>query len=66
MLGLVFRNLGPVITEDKDIFQARHRSYQILYVDIDLGIQIPELILFLLSAAQLAHSIILFSLTKMF
>lgn len=47
MLGLVFRNLGPVITEDKDIFQARHRSYQILYVDIDLGIQIPELILFL-------------------
>lgn len=39
-------NLSPLATEDKVWFEGRHRSFQLIYSDLNLGISLPEVIFF--------------------
>lgn len=41
-------NLSPLATEDKVWFEGRHRSFQLIYSDLNLGISLPEVIFFFL------------------
>ena len=44
-LGLIFSNLSPGTTGDKDL-QGTARSSQVIYVPLVLGFQILELVLY--------------------
>ena len=48
VLPLIFSNLCPVATGNNDFFQGTDKSLQIIYEVLNLGVPIPELILFFL------------------
>lgn len=52
ILGLIFSNLGPVATGNKDLLQGTNRSLPVIYVVLELGVPLPELIIFFLHFAQ--------------
>lgn len=46
ILCLIFSNLSPAAAGDKGLLQGTHKSFQIIYVVLELEIKIPEPILF--------------------
>lgn len=51
--GLLFNNPRYIVSENKGLFEDRHRNFQGIYAICELGTQIPKLILFLPDFVQL-------------